>query len=351
MNTPTHAIKRQQLQTTQQLRPSPTLFDNPTTWLSSPELAYSSWLATQAYADSTKTVYAAMFSNFCRWLKDHGKRLDQTEKGDIARFLDTINTTLPKSRQHLQKGRQRQQYVRQIERVFIHLGSLGIGSTNPGREAGYAKVGAGTDKATRFLSRAERATVIAAVQEGLDRLRKEKKGSGGWMEYRDLALVSTMMGAGLKINHLQRLTLNCIDRREQRIDLSSVGYTHRARILGVFDQALYAWLDMQAQLHEVPPNPKTHPVFEAERRGFALTSKTLVMHATSMHRRTQRFLELAGITGDRASAQTLRNTYAAQLIDADASDDELVDFLGLKANLTAKRLRAAYTFFCSTPLA
>jgi hypothetical protein len=66
------------------------------------------------------------------------------------------------------------------------------------------------------------------------------------------------------------------------------------------------------------------------------------MHASSIHRRTQRCLEAAGVTGDRACAQTLRNTYAGLLIDAGASDEELVDFMGLKASITSTRLRQAY---------
>lgn len=65
------------------------------------------------------------------------------------------------------------------------------------------------------------------------------------------------------------------------------------------------------------------------------------MHPSSIHRRTQRFLEETGITGERASAQTLRNTYASLLIEAGATDDELVDFLGLKASISAQRLRKA----------
>ena len=48
------------------------------------------------------------------------------------------------------------------------------------------------------------------------------------------------------------------------------------------------------------------------------------------------------ITGDRASAQTLRNTYAALLIEGGATDEHLNDFLGLQASVTAKRLREAY---------
>lgn len=73
--------------------------------------------------------------------------------------------------------------------------------------------------------------------------------------------------------------------------------------------------------------------------GYGRIAKSPIMHASSIHRRTQRILELTGVKGERGSAQTLRNTYAALLIDNGAHDNELVDFLALKATLTAYRLR------------
>ncbi|MBL0283382.1 MAG: hypothetical protein IPQ01_05450 [Zoogloea sp.] len=90
-------------------------------WLKTPQIAYTSWLSRQTYAASTKTVYVAMFSRFCEWLGEQGKRLDRCEKDDLCRFLDTANPNLPESRRRPQTGLQRQQYVRQLERVFVHL--------------------------------------------------------------------------------------------------------------------------------------------------------------------------------------------------------------------------------------
>ena len=84
-------------------------------------------------------------------------------------------------------------------------------------------------------------------------------------------------------------------------------------------------------------------IFEADRSsGFGRNSKTVTLSASSIHRRTQRLLAIAGITGERASAQTLRSTYAGLLIDGGATDDHLVDYLGLQASVTAQRLRTAY---------
>ena len=198
-----HAIKRQQYHQDSGLPPRRDIFDTVDSWLNSPELAYSSWIAGQSLKDSTKTVYMAMFGRFCQWLIGQGRRLDQIEADDIRKFLDSANPNMPESRRHAQKGRQRQQYVRQLEKVFSHLASLGhTGGKNPGRVAGYEKVGSGSDKPTRFLSREEAQAVIALVQTRLDELRKDEAGIDEWMEYRDLALIGVMIGGDSRLTTL-----------------------------------------------------------------------------------------------------------------------------------------------------
>lgn len=322
--------------------PRPDIFDTLTHWLDSPDLAYASWIARQRLRESTKIVYIAMFGRFCTWLKQQGKRLDQIGAGDIARFLDTANPNVPVSRRHAQTTRQRQQYVRQLERIYAHLGTLGYAGQNVGSQAGIERLGSGNDKPSRFLSPEESTAVVRLIQTRLDELRKAQAGKTSWMDYRDLAIVAMMMGGGLKVNHAQALTLNCIDMREEHIELSRPGCAHRARILAFAVAPIKAWLDIQAEMHGHVAKPD-RKVFEADRSvGFGRTSKTVTLSASSIHRRTQRLLGMAGITGERACAQTLRNTYAGLLIAGGATDEHLVDYLGLHATVTAQRLRAAF---------
>ena len=312
-----HATKRQDAQEGTGAAPRPDIFDTLDLWLSSPEHAYASWVAGQKLKDSTKQIYIFMFGRFCQWLITQGKKLDQVEAGDIRKFLDSANPNLPESRKdRTNSGRQRQQYVRQLEKVFAHLGMLGLsGIVNPGRMAGFERVGSGSDKPTRFLIGDEAQAVIRLIQKRLDELRKEEKGIEGWMEFRDLALIGVMIGGGLKVSHIGALTLSCIDMTEERIDLSK---PHVGNL------------------------SSTQKIFEGRKSGFGRTSKTVTLSASSIHRRTNALLKLAGITGERASAQTLRNTYAGLLIEGGATDEHLVDYLGLQASVTAQRLRAAY---------
>lgn len=349
MTTSTHtdAIKRQAPQTLHQPFLEGDLFDSPSSWINSPQLAYASWIGGNKYLqDSTKHVYLSMFGRFCQYLNENHLTIIKVEKRHIEEFLDIANPNLPKNHPHrLNASRQRKQYRRLIKHVYTHLDLILGGVNNPGREAVMAEAKSkniGADKATRFLKPEESQAVIRVLQSRLDELRKDQSGVNAWMEYRDLALVGVILGGGLKVSHIGSLTLNCIDRTEERIDLSKPGHAHRARLLSFTVPLLDAWLSVQALMHEDGLQP-AQKVFEASRvNGRGRHCKKVTLSASSVHRRVALILDQAGITGLRACPQTLRNTYAALLIDGGASDENLIDFLGLKASITAARLRSSY---------
>ena len=340
-NNADHAIKRQDFPQTPSIPPMD-LFDTLPHWLDSPVLAYTSWINKQKLRPSTKTVYIAMFSRFCAWLTANGRALATLDRADIHDFLQAPNENLPTSRQHAQTTRQRRQYVKQLERVFSHLGMLGFSGRNPGRQAILEKIDHGRDKPSRFLSSEEIRAVLGLIQKRLDELRSAETSEGLWLNYRDLALVSVMIGAGLKVQHVVGLTLNCMHLQEETIELSQMGYTHRARILAFAVAPLKAWIAVLESLQGESLRA-TQRIFPADKScGFARTSKNITLAASSVHRRTRRFLAEAGITGERACAQTLRNTYAGLLIEGGATNEHLVDFLGLQVTITAQRLRSAF---------
>lgn len=336
-----YAIKRHDPATPTHAPSSSGLFDTLPTWLADPVHAYASWLAGQELRDSTRKVYTAMFGRFCQWLKTRNQGLDEITAEDIGDFLDSVNPNLPKTRKaRSNRGRQRQQYVRLLEKVFIHLGGLGFAGGNPGQVAARRRLGAGRDASTRFLTQEERQGLIRLIQTRLDEISEDQ--TGQWMQMRDLAMVSAMLGGGLKVGHVGRVSLNCIDVAEGTIDLSLPGSAHRARLLDFAIPPIRAWLSVQARRHE-RPLPRDWKAFEADRSsGFGRHARTRALSASSIHRRTQQILAQAGITGERACAQTLRNTYAAMLIEGGASNAHLVDCLGLNMARTAQRLREAY---------
>lgn len=337
-------------------RTHPSLLDTLALWLNTPVQAYEHWIRRQGYRGSSQRVYLAMFGRFCQWLEEQSVPLDRCSSTHIAAFLAAENPNLPQQRRGPQTGRQRQQYVRLLERVFAHLGTLGWVGPNPGRQAGVDRVGAGSDQPTRFLSTADREAVIELVSSRLAALGPTPVDLGNWVVYRDLALIGAALGGGLKPGQLSSLSLNCMDLQQGVIDHSVAAHSHRAVLLPFAREALEAWLAVLKRLSAESLSMagraggtaeqwrRSQLVFIADRsgRGFGRFSLTQRMHVSSIFRRIQSLLAEAGVTGSRASPQTLRNTYAALLIDGGASTMELVTCLGLSTDVTAQRIRASW---------
>ena len=342
---------------------TPSLLDTLAVWLNTPVQAYEHWIRRQGFRGSSQRVYLAMFGRFCQWLEEQSVSLDQCSSAHIVAFLAAGNPNLPERRRGPQTGRQRQQYVRLLERVFAHLGTLGWSGPNPGRQAGVERVGAGSDQPTRFLSAVDREAVIELVLSRLAALGSAPVDLENWVAYRDLALVGATLGAGFKPGQLSSLSLNCIDLEQGVIDCSVTAHSHRAVLRPFAREALGAWVAVLKRLSEESVSMvgraggtpeqwrRSQLVFIADRsgRGFGRFSLTQRMHVSSIFRRIQSFLEDAGVTGSRASPQTLRNTYAALLIEGGASTMELVTYLGLATDMTAQRIRASWAAAYSSP--
>ena len=344
------------------LNQTPSLLDTLAVWLNTPEHAYSSWIRLQNLRPSSRRVYTVMFGRFCEWLTEHQLRLDQCSADTIRSFLAAVNPNLPVARRRAQTSRQRQQYVRLLERVYAHLGGLGLHGPNPGRQAGEERIGVGSDRPARFLSAVERDAVIALAAERLAELRHSGAGTTAWVAYRDLALVGAALGGGLKPSQLSSLSLNCIKLDDGVIDNSGTAHSHRARLLPFAQEALGAWLSVLEALcaetlalnGRAGGTPEqwraSQLVFVADRsgRGFGRFATSQRMHVSSIFRRIQEFLVTAGVSGIRLSPQTLRNTYAAWLIEGGATDMELLTSLGVTTEMTVKRIRASWALAKTT---
>lgn len=318
------------------------LFDTPSEWLTVPILAYSSWLSSFdgtdiAFSEGSKKVYISMWSKFIRYLEARNLSLLHVQSHHIASFLDVHD---------LQKSH-RQRYVRLIEKIYRHLMTLQLVSHNPGQQAGYERVGKGNNDATRFLSREEQERLFNVLRqefETADKSRGDKDCVEQWTRVRDAVVAATMVGGGLKVSEVIALTVNCSLRNSVITVPDGYGKDHVARLFPIAQEALAVWW----------PWRNAHPegmnlVFPAEikKRRNDMRRKTSSMHAATIYKRVTALMTQAGITGERACCQTLRNTYAAMLIDQGVSDAELSACLGLHLNLSAHRLRDAYHAACA----
>lgn len=328
----------------QSASPCTDVFDSPDVWLSSPDIAYSSWISSHKLLPTTKEVYISMWAKFTRWLSEQGVSLRDCQAHHISVFLDSSE---------LKKGH-RQRYVRLIERVYHHLNSLGLVCHNPGQKAGIEKVGAGQNDPTRFLSIGEREKLCEylrsmfnpvvnekeKVEEEKSRKGKEGRAALQWAFVRDAAVAAAMIGGGMKVSEVTRLTVNCTFAPQGMVIPADGNIReHTARLFPVAQEAFDAWRRCRAEL-EVSADTMFPSALDRRRHDQRVA--TAAMHPATVYRRIHALLEEAGITGDRACCQTLRNTYAAMLIEEGASDLELAECLGLFVDFSAQRMREYY---------
>jgi site-specific recombinase XerD len=351
-----------------------------TDWAINPRKAFDGWLAARNFRGSSAEVYRAQWHHFLDWLAERNKTLLTTEPALIQEFVATLDV----------KRQQRARYLRIMERVFDDMAKEAPAAGNPARPVSRSTDSAWTDARsnapTGFLSEMETAQIWRELERAIPlpagtsggvpaaagaiavapvaTLPQDTTPAHGpvpatpdspplplhWRDLRDRALAAVMLGAGLKLSEAEALTIRCITfdaplhasapaagsqgADTLLIEGSDPRFHRRTPIDTRTKTILQSWLTARREA-DVPGDL----VFPAGRGGRPMHKATalraidtLVEQAGPMPRRTARI-----------SPQTLRNAYAANLIEAGADDDLLMERLGFAQILSAKRLRAAWS--------
>jgi len=353
--------------TTNRTRQLPLLRDSFDLWRSDPIRAFREWITTatfvpedpvnpgkkpeeRKYSAATIDVYASMFAKFNTWCDENDLAFPDVKAKSLTEFLD--NAVRPRRKHAVESPaaraiearnhkRHRRAYLRLLERVYDRLIELGADIVNPA--SGAAKVRNAQDNPTRFLSATDRDKFVdhlrSVVPAGEEKRKKRKKDEA-WIDQRDRTMALVLLGAGLKISELRAMALNCISdsgvihlRAPQGRQITPLPFAR---------DALVAWV----ATHQAQKLPDA-VLFPPSRGGAGRLppGPTTRLHLATVHRRMHALLRAAGVRlpdqGERLCAQTMRNTYAAALIDAGADDAMLADRLHV-TDYTAARLRRAY---------
>ncbi|CAB3756008.1 tyrosine-type recombinase/integrase [Paraburkholderia humisilvae] len=303
-------------------------------WLRDPAIAFDAWLATQQFRASSAQVYRAQWGLFLDWLHARRKTLATVDRRAIADFVAGLSIRKP----------QRARYLRLIERVLDHVRYIETASTNPARfiaqdgEAGWRN--ARDNEPTGFLSTTERAMLVAHLASPVSGV----SGAQRWREYRDRALVAVFLGVGLKTGEAIALTLRNISPNTAwlTVDGDHPGLSRHTRVLPFAVTVLDTWLDVRATVGL----PGTL-VFPASSSGRP-------MHKATMLRSIDTLIDAAGIAASRearASPQTLRNSFAADLFESGVDPELVGEWLGFVQPVSAHRLHRAWATWRSQYIA
>jgi integrase len=306
--------------------PATDLFDQEREdWRRDPGIAFDAWLAKQQFRQSSAQVYQAQWGLFLDWLKLRHTDLITVERRAIAEFVAGLDIRKP----------QRLRYLRLIERVLDHVREIEFASTNPARfiaqdgEAAWRN--APDNEPTGFLAAYERALLVAHLFSPVSELTAAQR----WRERRDRALIGVFLGGGLKTGEARALTVSCVAAGSPWIVIESPNplMTRRTRLSPFAVAALDAWL-AERRVCELAGNL----VFPASPSGRP-------MHKATMLRSVDALIEAAGFAESRvsrASPQTLRNTFAADLFETGVAPELVGKWLGFLQPVSAGRLHRAW---------
>jgi integrase len=306
--------------------PATDLFDQEREdWRRDPGIAFDAWLAKQQFRQSSAQVYQAQWGLFLDWLKLRHTDLITVERRAIAEFVAGLDIRKP----------QRLRYLRLIERVLDHVREIEFASTNPARfiaqdgEAAWRN--APDNEPTGFLAAYERALLVAHLFSPVSELTAAQR----WRERRDRALIGVFLGGGLKTGEARALTVSCVAVGSPWIVIESPNplMTRRTRLSPFAVAALDAWL-AERRVCELAGNL----VFPASPSGRP-------MHKATMLRSVDALIEAAGFAESRvsrASPQTLRNTFAADLFETGVAPELVGKWLGFLQPVSAGRLHRAW---------
>jgi len=228
--------------------------------------------------------------------------------------------------------------------VLDHVRSIEAASTNPARfiaqdgEAGWRN--ARDNEPTGFLSASERTTLIAHLSSPVIGL----SGAERWREYRDRALVAVFLGGGLKTGEAIALTMRNINAGTAwlTVDGDNPLLSRRTRLAPFAVAVLGAWLEARAAASLAGPL-----VFPAASSGKP-------MHKATALRAIDALIDASGIAASRearASPQTLRNTFAADLFESGVEAELVGEWLGFAQPVSAYRLHRAWKTWGSEQIA
>ncbi|QGZ63825.1 tyrosine-type recombinase/integrase [Paraburkholderia acidisoli] len=290
-------------------------------WQRDPVGAFDAWLVSQDLRRSSADVYRVQWGRFLEWLALKRKTIMTVDTGTIAEFVASLEVKKP----------QRLRYLRLIERVLDHIREIELASTNPARfiaqdgEAAWRN--ARENEPTGFLNADERAAIIGKLFSPL----VEQSAAKRWRERRDRALVAIFLGGGLKTGDAIALTLDCVAIGSEwvTIEADNAAFTRVTRLAPFAVDVLGAWLEAR-RLANLPGEL----VFPGSPSGRP-------MHKATVLRAIDALMEEAGVAqtrAERASPQTLRNTFAADLFERGVETDQVGQWLGFLQPISAGRL-------------
>lgn len=314
-------------------------------WISQPHVQFAQFLTSDDFVKtgesrnptglpiqkSSAEVYCFMFNRFLAWMGKHSpeRGLHDIKKENLELFVEELREGA--------NSEIRWRYVRLLERTFTYLVGIGLRDDNPAKEMVVIQLKTegrksvkGQDEPMVFIDQTDQETLVTwALSTNQDFTKGSK-----WKDLRDAALVTLLMGAGLKLSEALALTtsdvivsLQGLPDTPLQISLNvskgvGSGKARKCYLPLVATQVFYAWIRFLKNME----GEKSAGLYVFP----GTKGSCLPMDAATAYRRTRKVLEKAGINSKHLGGRTLRNSFAVSMLSNGEPPARLMKMLGLR---------------------
>lgn len=282
-------------------------------WIKNPIGAFSSWI-TQVPCETNHTFkpssikqMTAMFRQFAAYLETEKTTIFSIDVSGVDHYLQTLPG---RSKNGLSNDPTRRRHLNLLSRVFDALCKDGMRRNNPAESLSRLERYRGRSAATPNALTLSQSDALIAHLERMD--------TPSWMDVRDRALVSLLLGAGLTFTEIAVVRVGDVhlDDRMPHIYIDACGNRHarRAHIDEFAWEHLRAWCRLR-HLMGLPGD-----ALFAEDDGTAMDK--------SRYHRVHAIITAAGIHGRMLSPMGLRNTFALRHLANGEGQEQVRRLLG-----------------------
>lgn len=334
--------------------------DSPS-WNERPKETFDHWISQQAGRGtsaririSSAEVYRSQWGRFVDWIEQKSIKLDEVDASDISDFLDSLTPEIEKNEKRVNNRPQRDRYRKLIQRVLADLfkEKEEPGFLNPAAQAlraeGVKWKDVDGNLPTSFL-RPQEAELLANHLVAPLTAQNER---GRWREARDRAMVGLCVGAGLKVQDIVGLTVNCITPQAApwiTLSYADSKFEHRTKPFDYAARALATWLHIRQQAGAEGDLVFPSDITPVIKNGRKITS----INPSTVNRITEAVIVESGVKAirdpeHRASPQTLRNTFAAELFERGETPALVAEWMGFAQPVSAERLYESWKLWRQT---
>ena len=277
-------------------------------WIKDPMGAFASWIAqvpcetNYTFKPSSIKQMTAMFRQFAAYLEAEKTTIISIDASGVDRYLQTLPG---RSKNGLSNDPTRRRHLNLLSRVFDALCRDGVRRNNPAESLSRLERYRGRSAATPNALTLSQSDALIAHLERMD--------TPSWMDVRDRALVSLLLGAGLTFTEIAVVRIGDVHLTDRMphvyVDACGNRHARRAHVDEFAWGHLRAWCQLRRSM-ELPGD-----ALFAEEDGTAMDK--------SRYHRVHAIITAAGIQGRMLSPMGLRNTFALRHL-ANGEGEELV---------------------------